>query len=206
MARPADTSRHLTRRVASHQEVFFVYIAHKNTDVVCVLNGLFTAWPATMSRIELLLRANYRSRMGGTPMDGEQEPQIALYCGLQSCAKPIVQTLGRGRRKEFCSETCRRAADRDYKRAKSHADLFEEQLRKARHQVASYGRKSDEGRLTPEEIAQQLAEARVALARATVVVELGASPERVLAELQALVTATRPVLERDLPDPLAQTA
>lgn len=121
--------------------------------------------------------------------------KVALYCGRLSCRKVIVQTVGRGRRKEFCSDTCRRAADRDYKRAKAHAALFEEQLRNTRHEVAAYGRRAEEGTLTSEELIAIHADARVALERAATVVELGAQPDRVAFELAALVDALRPLVD-----------
>lgn len=126
---------------------------------------------------------------------GDTEDQIAIYCGLLSCAKPLIQSAGRGRRKEFCSETCRRAADRDYKRATSRAETLEEQLRKTQHHVAAYGRKPEAGVLTPEAMARLQGNAREAFARASMVVELGAPPERAAEELGRLVTALRPLLE-----------
>ena len=125
----------------------------------------------------------------------EDLDEVALYCGRLSCRKVIVQTVGRGRRKEFCSETCRRAADRDYKRAKAHATLFEEQLRNTRHEVAAYGRRAEEGARTVEESMAVHAEAWVALERAAPVLELGPQPERVASELAALVKAVRPLVE-----------
>lgn len=122
--------------------------------------------------------------------------QIAGYCGWLSCRKPIVQDIGPGRRKEFCSDTCRRGADRDYKRAKAHVELFEEQLRRSQHEVATYGRRADEGVLTADEVLRLQADARVALARATTVAELaGDQPERIRAELEALIVAVRPILD-----------
>jgi hypothetical protein len=128
----------------------------------------------------------------------ETEDQVAIYCGRLTCGKLIVQTVGRGRRKEFCSETCRRSADRDYKRAKSHGELFAEQLRKTQHEVAAYGRKAEDGLLTPEEQHHLMAEARVAFTRAATVVELGATSDRAQVELELLVAALRPVLERSV--------
>ncbi len=122
--------------------------------------------------------------------------QIASYCGRLSCRKPIVQEIGPGRRKEFCSETCRRGADRDYKRAKAHVEFFEEQLRRTQHEVATYGRRADEGVLTADEVVRLQSEARVALVRASTVAELGGDqPERIRAELDALVAAVRPILD-----------
>lgn len=130
-----------------------------------------------------------------TDQASDLEDQIARYCGLLSCGKVLVQSLGRGRRKEFCSETCRRAADRDYKRAMARTELFEEQLRKAKHHAAAYGRKAEPGVLTPEVMTRLQGNVREAFARASTVVELGTSPERAAEELERLVTALRPLLE-----------
>lgn len=127
--------------------------------------------------------------------DTDVEDEIGLNCGRLSCGKVIVQPLGRGRRKEYCSDTCRRAADRDYKRAKSRVEVLDEQLRKTRYHVAAYGRKAEEGIRTPEQLLKVQADARVAFTRAATVVELGASIERAQSELKALVEALRPLLE-----------
>lgn len=127
--------------------------------------------------------------------DQMDDVEIASYCGRLTCGKAFIQSAGRGRPKEFCSETCRRGADRDYKRARGRANLLDEQLRRTRHEVAAYGRKPEEGQLTPAERMQAEIEAQAALIRATTVLELGATSERVLTELQALVAAVRPVLD-----------
>lgn len=138
------------------------------------------------------------------PPPGEEsatEGEIALYCGFQQCGQVIVQPAGRGRRKEYCSDTCRRDADRDYKRTKAHIELLEDQLRRARHQLASYGRKTETGELPPEEISRKWTEARVTLARATVVLECATSSERAQEELQALVAAFAPLIQAPKNDP-----
>jgi hypothetical protein len=127
--------------------------------------------------------------------DQVEDVEIASYCGRLTCNKAFIQTAGRGRPKEFCSETCRRAADRDYKRARSRAGLLDEQLRRTQHEVAAYGRKPEDGQLTPAERVRAEIRAQTALTSATTVIELGASPERVLTELEALITAVRPVLD-----------
>ncbi|MCW2841789.1 MAG: hypothetical protein JWR55_3272, partial [Aeromicrobium sp.] len=54
--------------------------------------------------------------------------------------------------------------------------------------------RAEEGRLTPEQLSRLEMQAQVALTRATTVVELGASPDRTLEELEALIAAVRPVL------------
>lgn len=120
---------------------------------------------------------------------------IVEYCGRLSCRNPIVQPAGRGRRKEFCSETCRRGADREYKRAKAQVETFERNLRNFRHEVAAYGRKAEEGMRTPEEEERIFREATAAFTRAATIVEFSDSVEdRYLIELRSLVDAVRPLL------------
>lgn len=126
--------------------------------------------------------------------DTQSIGRIAIPCAWLSCREPIVQELGRGRRKEYCSDTCRRAADRDYKRAKAHVDVYGEQLRKSQHEVAAYGRKAESGALTPEQLADIEAAARIALARASALIEVGLPAERAAEELTALVRAVTPLL------------
>jgi hypothetical protein len=126
--------------------------------------------------------------------------EIAEYCGRLSCHKPIVQPAGRGRRREFCSETCRRGADREYKRARALVEHFERYLRKTRHEVAAYGRKAelDSGLQTIEEEAQALSTARAAISRAEAVVEFatGDADDRFLVELRRLVEAVNPAIDQ----------
>lgn len=120
--------------------------------------------------------------------------RIAVPCGRLSCKEPVIQELGRGRRKEYCSDTCRRAADRDYKRAKGHVEVYADYLQRSQHEVAAYGRKAEAGVLTPEQLGKVETDARVALARAEALVEVGVVPERAADELAALVAALRPLL------------
>jgi len=51
--------------------------------------------------------------------------EFADYCARPMCRKEFRQSAGRGRRRDYCSETCRRLADRDYKRAKALVEHFE---------------------------------------------------------------------------------
>lgn len=120
--------------------------------------------------------------------------QIAVPCGRLSCKKPVVQELGPGRRKEYCSDTCRRGADREYKRAKGHVDTFEEHLRRSQHEVAAYGRKAEADALTPEQLVGLETAARVAFTRAATLVEVGVPANLAEAELTALVQALRPLM------------
>jgi hypothetical protein len=123
--------------------------------------------------------------------------EVVEFCGRLSCRKPIVQAAGRGRRREFCNETCRRGADRDYKRARALVESHERNLRIFRHEVAAYGRRaeSSEGYRTPEDDAQIQRDALAAVSRALAVVEFSGDPEnRYLAELRRLLDAVGPLV------------
>ena len=126
--------------------------------------------------------------------DNQSIGQIAVPCGRLSCKKPVVQELGPGRRKEYCSDTCRRGADREYKRARAHVDTFEEYLRRSQHEVASYGRKAEAEALSPEQLVSFETTARVAFARAETLVEIGVPTDLAVVELAALVQALRPLM------------
>lgn len=133
-------------------------------------------------------------------MSDVQQPldQIAVPCGRLSCRQPVVQEVGPGRRKEFCSDTCRRGADREYKRARTHVSTYSEVLRRAQHEVASYGRRAEEGALTPDEVATLETKARIAFARASTLVEIGVPEVSAADELRALVKALEPLLTGDI--------
>lgn len=133
--------------------------------------------------------------MSEQPHDGDSDFDVAEYCGRLSCRKVIVQSAGRGRRREFCSETCRRGADREYKRAKAYVESFERNLRNFRHEVAAYGRKSEEGVITPQELERIQRDAHVAIGRAQAVVEFSAGAEdRYLDELLLLLRTVEPLV------------
>jgi hypothetical protein len=134
----------------------------------------------------------------GSDVPTDADFEVVEFCGRLSCHKPIVQPAGRGRRKEYCSETCRRAADRDYKRAKALVEDSERNLRKFRHEVAAYGRKAEavEGFRTPEDDALIQRSALAALSRAQAVIEFSVDRnDRYLEELRQLVEAVTPLVE-----------
>jgi len=128
-----------------------------------------------------------------TELDGgDSDFDIVEYCGRLSCRKPIVQPAGRGRRREFCSETCRRGSDREYKRAKALVETSERNLRTFRHEVAAYGRRAEaaDGFQTPEDEARALMAAVAALSRAQAVVQFSSDTDnRYVDELRRLIAA-----------------
>lgn len=65
-------------------------------------------------------------------------------CARPQCRQEFRQTVGRGRKKDYCSETCRRLADRDYKRARATVEHFDKLARRSRHDVLAFGRSGDD--------------------------------------------------------------
>lgn len=135
-----------------------------------------------------------------TDSEEDGEFQLAEYCGRLSCKKLIAQTPGRGRRREYCSETCRRGADREYKRAKALVEHSERILRKTRHEVAAYGRRDSEALPTPEEEVATWASAHSALTRARTLLEYDLSlDDRCRSELTQLVDAVSTIIGEEPP-------
>jgi len=116
-------------------------------------------------------------------------------CARPQCRKEFRQSVGRGRKANYCSETCRRLADRDYKRAKATVEHFEKLARRSRYDVLAFGRSADE--LGESESAEVVLRAALdALGRAEAVLRfVGAdADERLLDELIALREGVKPLV------------
>lgn len=118
---------------------------------------------------------------------GDDQFDLPDLCARPQCRKEFRQQVGRGRKKDYCSETCRRLADRDYKRARATVEHFEKLARRSRHDVLAFGRSADEqddGGVS-EEVA--LVQAGDALDRADAVLRfVGDADPRLVEELRAL--------------------
>ena len=118
-------------------------------------------------------------------------------CARPQCRKEFRQSVGRGRKRDYCSETCRRLADRDYKRAKATVEHFEKLARRSRHDVLAFGRSADE--LDEEAVSDEtvIAQAVAALGRVDAVLRfVGDADPRLVEELEALRDGVRGVVTR----------
>ena len=71
----------------------------------------------------------------------EPEPEtVADYCWRPSCRKQFLRPAGRGRRKAYCSDICRRAAEKELRQAQSRLAHFEALVEKLRIDVAAFGK------------------------------------------------------------------
>jgi hypothetical protein len=129
---------------------------------------------------------------GGVP---ETEALID-YCWRPRCRKPIQRTAGPGRRKEYCSDICRRTAAKELRQVRARLTHFEELVQKLRIDVAAFG-KSDSDETADEELtlsldARQTAENAVRRALGALVF---ANPdEPAVRELRMLCDAVAPIV------------
>jgi hypothetical protein len=118
---------------------------------------------------------------------GDDQFDLPDLCARPQCRKEFRQQVGRGRKKDYCSETCRRLADRDYKRARATVEHFEKLARRSRHDVFAFGRPADEQ--ADAEVSEEVAlvQAADALDRADAVLRfVGDADPRLVEELRAL--------------------
>ena len=135
-------------------------------------------------------RASNRSRL---QLDTEI---LTDYCWRPSCRKQFLRTSGPGRRKEYCSEICRRAAEKELRQARSRLAHFEALVQKLRIDVAAYGR-PDADEVDDEELplsldAHQTAEDAVRRAAGALVFADPADPA--VRELKTLYDAVAPIV------------
>ena len=125
--------------------------------------------------------------------DDQDDVELFAYCARPLCRKEFHFVLGRGRPRDFCSETCRRQADVDYKRAKAMVEHFDRLARLHRYDVLAFGRSTD-GPEMDEQVAME--RARAAVGRADAVVRFAGDADPLLVEeLTRLADAIRPLLQ-----------
>ena len=118
------------------------------------------------------------------------------YCARPLCRTEFRQSAGRGRRRDYCSEGCRRIADREYKQAKATVEHFEKLAERSRHDVRAFGRAADEldaATDVPTEVA--IERARRGIDRAEAVLRFAVDRDDPFAdELRALSESIEPAL------------
>lgn len=64
-------------------------------------------------------------------------------CARPACRRNFQRGTDRGRPREYCSDTCKKNADREYKKAQAAVPHFEKLLTQARADVAAFGRPAE---------------------------------------------------------------
>lgn len=70
--------------------------------------------------------------------------ELTTRCAHPRCRSEFRIPVAPGRRRQYCSETCKSAADRDYKRAKATVDHYQQLLQDARRDLSTFGRSDSE--------------------------------------------------------------
>jgi hypothetical protein len=109
------------------------------------------------------------------------------------CRSPFTRVVGPGRPQAFCSEVCRRAAEKELRQAKSLLAHFEDLTAQLRVDIAAFGRGGLSAAAEPAEA--DPASATAAVHRASgVLAFVGDNNEPLAQELRALHAAVSPVI------------
>lgn len=132
-----------------------------------------------------------------SPLTDEGGTDLVDYCARPKCRTEFRQSAGRGRRRDYCSETCRRIADKEYKQAKATVEHFERLAERSRHDVRAFGRSADELDSTSEVSAEVAVErAKGAIERARAVLRFADDSDDAYAiELRVLSESLEPALQ-----------
>ena len=143
----------------------------------------------------------------GTPETAQPAPQtadgqVADVCARPACRTPFTHPLGPGRPQSFCSELCRRAAQRELRQARSQITHLESLLEQARADLATFVRvdrsvATDDAADDSGDVdhSQEQLVAREAVARAGgVLAFLSNSDDPLARELRALHSAVSPAV------------
>lgn len=132
----------------------------------------------------------------GSP--GDDPLELPALCALPSCRTEYRRIVGPGRPQLYCSEVCRRRAEKEIRQVRSRLRHFESLVSQARTDLAAYGRPDlDDGNLADASVGP----AMVAVARAAGAlrfIQEGSDP--VADELRHLHDAVAPFIEACSPD------
>jgi hypothetical protein len=121
--------------------------------------------------------------------------EVPAFCSYPKCRREYRCTLGRGRRKAFCSDICRRTAEKELRQVKSRLAHLESLVEQARIEVASYGRDEQEPHEAGPLDARRVAEDAVTRV-AGALPFLRNSDDPAAQELRQLYEAVEPIVRR----------
>lgn len=136
--------------------------------------------------------ASARPAERAKPAETQELPD---YCARPACRRAFTRLLGPGRPQAFCSEICRRSAEKELRQAKTRLTHFETLVEQMRIDVAAFGRTSPDEADPGELSRENRRAAQDAVHRASgVLAFLEKSEDPVARELTALHSAVAPVV------------
>lgn len=137
--------------------------------------------------------ASARRRVARPDDDVEE---LVDYCDRPTCRNEFRHRPGPGRRRAYCSEFCRRSAEKELRQVRSRLSHFEGVVQQLRIDVAAFGKAEDEAGLADDVVtAERNAEAALNRAEGALAF-LADSTEPAAAELRRLYSAVEPVVRR----------
>jgi hypothetical protein len=126
------------------------------------------------------------------------QDDLVDYCARPACRREFRRGPGRGRRQAYCSEVCRRSAEREFRQSTQRLSHFEGVVEQLRVDVAAFGRSVSTSDLDPSSVASdQRRAAEDAVVRAGgILAFVDGSSDPMVGELRALYAAVLPVLKR----------
>ena len=128
------------------------------------------------------------------PIESQELPD---YCARPACRRAFTRVVGPGRPQAFCSEVCRRSAERELRQAKSRLAHFEALVDQMRADVAAFSRTGTTDGVDPDAGVSPDARrtAQDAVHRvAGVLAFLERSDDPIARELSALHAAVTPIV------------
>ncbi len=143
--------------------------------------------------------ATPRTRASNLSRQGPEAEALTDYCSRPNCRKEFRRVAGPGRRKEYCSEICRRAAEKELRQARSRLAHFEDLVQKLRVDVAAYGKPDieDIGDETMPLLLEDRQKAENAVRRAAGAIVFANPDDPAMRELKMLYEAVAPIILSD---------
>jgi hypothetical protein len=136
-----------------------------------------------------------RDKAESVAVVGDEIESLVDYCARPQC-RAEFRAGGRGRRKAYCSEICRRTAEREHRAAAARLAHFESLVERLRIDLSAFGRPDTADSASDQDPDGQRQIAQQALARAGgVLAFLQDSSEPLAQELKALHEAVAPLVE-----------
>jgi hypothetical protein len=128
----------------------------------------------------------------------EQAEQLVDYCSRPSCRGEFRRGAGPGRRQAYCSEICRRAAERELRQLRARLAHFEGLVEQLRADEIAFGKNpTGDAESSGRSLDDSTEQAASALNRASgVLVFLADSVEPLANELRLLHDAVAPLVSR----------
>lgn len=122
--------------------------------------------------------------------------ELPDYCARPACRRAFTRVIGPGRPQAFCSEVCRRAAEKELRQARSMLAHFEDLTAQLRVDIAAFGRGGLGSTNESNEAASATTQAAAAAVHRAggVLAFLGDNDDPLARELRALHAAVSPVI------------